>query len=148
MPKNEEKYLQIGELSKQTGIAVSALRYYQEVGLLEPCYISETKYRYYQPSDVALAKFIKKSQKLGFTLEEIKQILDERNAGRSPCPIVRSLAKHKIEELHSQIMELQKLEKELNDYIIEASQELESKADDKRICGLIDEASIKIDEDS
>ncbi len=138
MPKNQQNYVQIGELSKETGVAVSALRYYQEVGLLEPSYISETKYRYYQFSDIALAKFIKKSQKLGFSLDDIKQILNERHQGRSPCPKVRSLAKQKINKLHEQIEELRDLEKELKNYITEASAELESNSTDSHICGLID----------
>lgn len=143
MSKNQLNYLQIGELAKQTGIAVSALRYYQKVALLEPCYVaSDTKYRYYQPSDVALAKFIKKSQRLGFSLDEIKQILSERDAGRSPCPKVRLLAKRKIEDLHKQIAELQKLEQELNDYIVEASADLETDSCDKQICGLINTAKV------
>ena len=142
MPKNQQNYLQIGELSKEAGIAVSALRYYQEVGLLEPSYISETKYRYYQPSDVALAKFIKKSQRLGFSLDEIKQILNERHEGRSPCPKVRTLAKQKIDKLHEQIDELKKLEKELKDYIIETSNALDSSSSDNRICCLIDKAEV------
>ena len=123
MYQNKQDYLQIGELSKQSGIAVSALRYYQF-------------------SDIALAKFIKKSQRLGFSLDEIKQILNERYKGRSPCPKVRALAKHKIDKLHEQIDELKKLEKELKDYIVEAGAELESASTDKRICGLIDKANV------
>ncbi len=142
MLKNQQNYLQIGELSKQAGVAVSALRYYQEVGLLEPSYISETKYRYYQPSDIVLAKFIKKSQRLGFSLDEIKQILDERHEGRSPCPKVRTLAKRRINKLHEQIDELKKLEKELKDYIVEVGNELDSSFSDNRICCLIDKAKV------
>ena len=142
MSKDQQNYLQIGELSKQAGIAVSALRYYQEVGLLEPSYISETKYRYYQFSDIALARFIKKSQKLGFSLDEIKQILNERHQGRSPCPKVRTLAKQKIDKLHKQVDELKRLEQELKNYIVEASAELESGSSDKHICGLIDKVDV------
>ncbi len=142
MLKNQQKYLQIGELSKEAGIAVSALRYYQEVGLLEPSYISETKYRYYQFRDIALARFIKKSQKLGFSLDEIKQILNERHQGRSPCPKVRTLAKQKIDKLHEQVDELKRLEQELKNYIVEASAELESGSSDKHICGLIDKVDV------
>lgn len=142
MLKNQSNYLQIGELAKQTGIAVSALRYYQEVGLLEPSYISESKYRYYQFSDIVLAKFIKKSQRLGFTLDEIRQILNERLEGRSPCPKVRILAKQRIDKLHEQIDELKKLEKELKDYILKAGAELESNSTDNHICGLINKANV------
>ncbi len=142
MLKDQPNYLQIGELAKQTGIAVSALRYYQEVGLLEPSYISESKYRYYKLSDIALAKFIKKSQKLGFSLDEIKQILNERHEGRSPCPKVRTLARQKINKLHEQIDELKKLEKELKDYIVETNSAFDSSSSDNRICCLIDKADV------
>lgn len=138
--ENEQKYLQIGELAKVTGLAVSALRYYQELGLLEPNHVSErTNYRYYKQSDITLAKFIKKSQKLGFSLEEIKEILDERKQGRSPCPKVKALATKRIEDLHMQIEQLQKLEKELKLYITETKQELNSGPDAPEICQLIDE---------
>lgn len=137
--ENKQNHLQIGELSKETGVAVSALRYYQEVGLLEPCHISSrTKYRYYKISDISLAKFIKKSQKLGFSLDEIKEILNERDEARSPCPKVKKLAIKKINDLHSKIKELQQLEVELKQYITEAKTELETSPDSQEICGLID----------
>ena len=142
MSKNDGEYLQIGELSKKTGIAVSAIRYYEEVNLLEPSYRSDSKYRFYLPSDVSLVNFIKKSKSLGFTLDEIKSILKERDQGRSPCPVVRSLAKAKIKELQKKVDDLKQLEKELNDYIIEASSDLESGSKDSKICGLIDKAEI------
>ncbi len=142
MYQSKQDYLQIGELAQQAGVAVSALRYYQEVGLLEPSYISDSKYRYYQPSDIALAKFIKKSQRLGFSLDEVKQILNERHEGRSPCPKVRVLAKQKIDKLHEQIDELKKLEKELKNYIIETNSALDSSSSDNRICCLIDKAKV------
>jgi len=140
MSKNEPNYLQIGELSKQTGVAVSAIRYYQEIDLLEPSFCNDSKYRFYVASDVALVNFIQKSKRLGFSLEEIKSILKERDEGRSPCPKVRLLAKHKIAELQKKTAELKKLEEELNDYILEASSELESGSNDSKICGLIDKA--------
>ncbi len=140
MPENEQDYLQIGELSKQTGVAVSAIRYYEEVNLVEPSYRNDSKYRFYLQSDVTLVNFIKKSKGLGFSLEEIKSILKEREEGRSPCPKVRVLAKNKIIELQKKMSDLKKLEKELNDYIVEASSELESGSMDSKICGLIDKA--------
>lgn len=140
MFEKQQDYLQIGELSKQTGVAVSAIRYYEEVNLLEPSYRNDSKYRFYLPSDVALVNFIKKSKGLGFSLEEIKSILKERGEGRSPCPKVRVLAKNKINELQKKMSDLKKLEKDLKDYIVEASSELESGSADSKICGLIDKA--------
>lgn len=138
MSKNKQKYLRIGEISKKTGVAVSALRYYEEVGLLEPCYKSESNYRYYLDSDVLLVKFIKKSQHLGFTLEEIGDIFQERENGKSPCPKVRKLAQGKIDSLRKKVSELKKLERELKKYITEADSEINCLPDAKDICHMID----------
>lgn len=143
MSDSEKNYLKIGELSKATGVAVSAIRYYEEVNLLKPSFRNNSKYRFYEPGDVTLLNFINKSKRLGFSLEEIKAILHERDEGRSPCPLVRSFAKDKIETLQEKVKELQQLEHELNDYIVEASASLESDPADKKICGLIDEADSK-----
>ncbi|MEL6166233.1 MAG: MerR family transcriptional regulator, partial [Cyanobacteria bacterium J06628_3] len=58
---------------------VGNLRYYSDIGLLQPVYRGGNGYRYYAPNASEQVEFIKKAQALGFTLEEIKQILDIRN---------------------------------------------------------------------
>ncbi len=134
--------LRIGELAKETGVAVSALRYYEEINLVSPSLKSESKYRYYNPSDVILVKFIKKSQNLGFSLEEITEILAERHKGKSPCPKVRKIAEHKIAELKDKIKELKNLEKAINEYIVECSTELDSNPKDQSVCHMIDKVKL------
>jgi len=99
-------YLKIGELSKETDIPISALRYYEQIGLLLPAYKAESNYRYYKQSDIPLALFIKKAQYLGFSLEEIKEIIQERKSGKSACAKVRSFAQTKITELQEKMKEL------------------------------------------
>ncbi len=137
----ETKLLKIGEVSKATGVAISALRYYEELDLVQAQFKNDSKYRFYKDSDIALVKFIKKSQYLGFSLNEIKSILNERKQGKSPCPMVRKFAQEKVQTLQKQIQDLQKLEKELNKYIVEASKELEGQFKEAKICGLIENAS-------
>ncbi|GGD94100.1 MerR family transcriptional regulator [Paenibacillus nasutitermitis] len=62
----------IGRLSKETGITVRTLHYYDELGLLEPSYLSEAGYRYYEERDVMRLHEIVALKKLGFTLAKIK----------------------------------------------------------------------------
>lgn len=69
-------YLKIGELAKQTGLAVGTLRYYSDQGVLQPIERGNNGYRYYSEDASHQVEFIKKAQALGFSLEEIKQILD------------------------------------------------------------------------
>lgn len=139
--KNKNGYLKIGELSKETDVPVSALRYYEQIRLLEPAYKAESKYRYYRDSDISLAHFIKKAQYLGFTLEEIKEILNERKTGKSACPKVRLFAQKKITELQEKIIELKNLEKALKEYITECQPANEP--GDSSICKLVEKVKLK-----
>ena len=84
-------YLKIGELAKLTGLAVGTIRYYSDLGLLQPVQIGSNGYRYYSLDASQQVQFIKKAQTLGFTLGEIKQILDVRDRGEKLCNLVQSL---------------------------------------------------------
>ena len=71
-------YLKIGQLAKRS-LAVGTLRYYSDSGLLQPVQRGDNGYRYYGIDAARQVEFIKKAQTLGFTLEEIEQILDVRD---------------------------------------------------------------------
>ena len=107
--------LKIGEVSKQTGIAVGALRYYEELGLLSSKR-GENGYRYYLPSAVKQVRFIKKAQALGFSLEEVGEVLNVHRQGDVPCDLVRSLLQDKIEQLDRQIQEIETFKESLEAY--------------------------------
>ncbi|MBF2014822.1 MAG: heavy metal-responsive transcriptional regulator [Rivularia sp. T60_A2020_040] len=109
-------YLKIGELAKQTQLTVGTLRYYSDIGLLQPVHIGDNGYRYYAQNASEQVQFIKKAQALGFTLEEIKQILDVRNGGDIPCDLVQSLLNNKIEQLAIQIKQMTLFKGELEEY--------------------------------
>ncbi len=113
--KNSTKRLRIGQVSKQTGVAVGALRYYEELGLLTAMR-GKNGYRYYPPSAVQQVNFIKKAQSLGFSLEDIHQILTVHQKGNVPCDLVQSLLQEKIEQLESQIQEMLSFKHHLMQY--------------------------------
>ncbi|MGB3573148.1 MAG: heavy metal-responsive transcriptional regulator [Phormidesmis sp.] len=98
--------LKIGEVSQQTGVAVGALRYYEALQLLSS-ERGRNGYRYYSPTAVKQVQFVKKAQALGFSLEEIKQVLTVHQQGDVPCHLVQSLLQEKIEQLEAQIEEMQ-----------------------------------------
>ncbi len=107
--------LKIGEVSKQTGIAVGALRYYEKLGLLTSKR-GDNGYRYYLPTAVRQVLFIKKAQALGLSLEEIGEVLTVHEKGDLPCELVRSLLQEKIEKLTSQIQDMVNFKAELEQY--------------------------------
>ncbi|MEO0536669.1 MAG: heavy metal-responsive transcriptional regulator [Cyanobacteria bacterium P01_A01_bin.123] len=107
--------LKIGQVSKQTGIAVGALRYYESLGLL--CSErGENGYRYYPPAAVHQVQFIKKAQALGFSLEDIGEVLNVHHRGDVPCEFVQSLLQAKIEQIEDQIQQMMAFKANLEHY--------------------------------
>lgn len=135
--------LKIGEVSKQTGIAVGALRYYESLGLLNSTRGSNG-YRFYNPRAVHQVQFIKKAQTLGFSLEEIKEILGVHDRGEIPCDAVRSLLAEKIAQLEKTIQEAIAFKQELERYRDEWDTSPPT-ATANSICPLIEDVEIVAD---
>ena len=108
-------HLKIGEVRRQTGVAVGALRYYESLGLIHSDR-GDNGYRYYPQETVQQVQFIKKAQTLGFSLEEIREILNIHQQGDIPCERVQSMLQGKIEQLDHQIQQMMSFKSELEHY--------------------------------
>lgn len=108
--------LRIGEVAKQTGLAVGALRYYESLGLLTS-ELGNNSYRYYSPDAIHQVQFIKKAQAIGFSLEEIGEVMSLHEQGDTPCRLVRSLLQEKIDQLETQIAQMTAFKAELEEYL-------------------------------
>lgn len=71
--------LKVGDLAKQTGVSVRTLHYYDEIGLLSPSGRTESGYRLYATSDIMRLQQIVSLRQIGFSLEEIRECLEQRN---------------------------------------------------------------------
>ena len=105
--------LLIGEVARRTGASRKALRLYEEAGIVPAPRRSAAGYRIYDSETLALLAFVRQAQRLGFTLDEIKQIVDIRRTGRPPCPHVRDLVRRKAREVDRRIEELREVQKGL-----------------------------------
>jgi DNA-binding transcriptional MerR regulator len=107
------KPLFIGEVAARAGVNPKTIRYYEALGLL-PLPVREANgYRRYSPEAVRLISFVKQAQGLGFTLEEIKEILTIRRRGEVPCVHVRSLLQAKAAELDRKLEDLMALRRRI-----------------------------------
>lgn len=104
--------MRIGEAARQAGVSPHALRYYESLGLIR-CRRSGSGYRLYDRETVERVRFIRRAARLGFTLEEIAEILQLRDEGRAPCSQVVAWLDAKIEHLNAQIRALTGLRAEL-----------------------------------
>ena len=95
--------LRIGDVAARTGLTSPTIRYYESVGLLAPAPRSSTGYRHYSETTVEELRFIKKAQRLGFSLEEIGEILKLSRAGETPCAHVLDLAKRHLAAVDERI---------------------------------------------
>jgi len=97
----------IGVLAREAGVSAPTVRYYEEVGLLPPSSRTSGGYRRY--TDAA----IRKAQGLGFSLDEIREILKLSRAGEAPCGEVLTLARRHLEAVDSRIAQLQRFREHL-----------------------------------
>jgi len=97
--------MKIGELSKKTGVSIDTVRYYEQRSLIPPAARTQSGYRQYSDSDITRLTFIVHAKELGFTLEEIGQLLAISSDGRT-CTQVRAVAQAKAEEIKTRIQKL------------------------------------------
>jgi DNA-binding transcriptional MerR regulator len=134
----EQQLLKIGELAKQAGVAVGTLRYYESLGLLQPTLRSSSGYRYYTADAARRVQFIKKAQKLNFSLQEIQQILASRRQGITACPLVQNLLTQKIDFLEEEIQRMSAFKAELETYKQLWATQLSDHPNSDKLCSLIE----------
>ena len=97
--------LRTGEVAERAGVNIQTLRYYERRGLLREPTRSNGGHRLYPPDTVALLNVIKAAQRLGFTLDEVAELLDTGRR-RHPVPDLRQRAVDKIAEVEARIADL------------------------------------------
>lgn len=135
------KLLKIGEVAKQTGIGIETLRFYERSGLLDRPARTNAGYRLYNAEALLTLEFIKRAQTLGFTLNEIRQIIDDSRTGHSPCVEVREIVRARLRELDERLRQMQ----QYRDAMAQTLKSWDTKgASAGRFCGLIETSEIKI----
>jgi MerR family copper efflux transcriptional regulator len=138
--EEQKGMLKIGDVAKLSGIGIEALRFYEKSGLLEKPARTESGYRMYGREVLDRLAFIKQSQTLGFTLDEIRSIVEDARTGKSPCDDVREIVRHRLEELDERMREMRHYRKELAETLEEWDRKGQAPG---RICGLIEGTRIE-----
>lgn len=129
--------MRIGELARQSGVPASALRYYEQIGLLPVSPRKESGYREFHPDTLGLLGFVRAAQAIGLTLNEIREVIGIREGGRAPCLHVRDLVSRRRTDVRDRIAELRALEQDL-DRITEVAERIDpADCDPSGICGVI-----------
>ena len=106
--------MQIGELAHQAGVSVQAVRFYERKKLLPEVLRRPSGYREYDQNQLKQLRFIRQAKSLGFSLDEIRDIITSRGRGQCPCTDVIAIAERHLKDVNNQIRRLEKFKRELS----------------------------------
>ncbi len=132
--------LKIGDVSRRSGVGVEALRFYEKSGLLDSPARTHSGYRVYGEDVLERLAFIKQAQALGFSLEEVRRIVDDARKGESPCDEVREIVRRRLAELDERLRELRRYREELKQTLREWDEVGRAPG---HICGLIEGSGVE-----
>src|SRR5690606_5666676 len=108
MSKKEEA-MSIGELSKQAGVGIETIRYYERLNLLRPVARKDSGYRVFNRDSYKTLRFLKHAQELGFSLAEIRELLKLRADKESRCKDVQERAGRHLKDVEKKIAKLESI---------------------------------------
>jgi MerR family mercuric resistance operon transcriptional regulator len=103
----------IGKLADRTGVNIETIRYYERIRLLPPAPRSEGRQRVYSDAEVRRLSFIRRSRELGFSLDDVRALLDIAECASPGCSATKDITLHHLSNIRGKIASLKKLERAL-----------------------------------
>ena len=126
-----------GELAKAAGVSTDTLRHYERKGVLARPRRAPNGYRLYPENTLKRVLLVRRALSVGFTLDELARIFNEREKGGAPCRKVRQLVAEKLLNVEEQLKALAAVREELSQTLVDWD-ELLSKASAGTPVGLLD----------
>jgi DNA-binding transcriptional MerR regulator len=138
--QSADPYMRIGQLADRFDLNTKTIRYYEDIGLLPEPERTAAGYRLYAEADADRLRFIKTAQRLGLTLDDIREILAFKERGQTPCGYVHGLLRQHAQDLERRIAEMQALRDELL-VLVDRAQQLPTKG--TAYCALIEHRPVE-----
>lgn len=106
--------MRIGELAKATHTKVETIRYYEREGILPPADRTDGNYRDYSPTHLGKLIFIRRSRNLGFSMAQVRSLLEMSGDDDHPCEQVDTMARQHLDDINRKIVDLTALRAELS----------------------------------
>lgn len=116
------KAVTVGDLAKATGTKVETIRYYERIGLLPAPARTEGNYRAYTSEHLGRLSFVRRARHLGFTLEQVRDLLSLSDQKDRSCEAVDEIAREHLAEVDRKIADLKALRRELAGVISQCGQ--------------------------
>ena len=111
--------LSIGSLAKATGTKVETIRYYESIGLLAAPARTKNNYRAYTPEHLARLSFIRRARALGFSIDQVQELLELADQKDISCKAVDAIAREHLAEIDRKLRDLNTLRSELSNVIVQ-----------------------------
>jgi len=128
----------VNELAKRADAEPHVVRYYTRIGLLKPERNPENGYKLFAEKDLKKLKFIRQAKCLGYSLNEITEILSEAENGHSPCQRVREIISQRIVENRKKLNELVQLQHRMETALEQWEDMPDGTPDGDSVCILIE----------
>lgn len=132
-----EEVMRVAELAKLAGVGPETIRYYARMGLL-PERKHENGYRFFTNADMRRLRFVRSARLLGFRLKEVMEIIRMSEAGRSPCPRVRSILSARIDETSGELLRVAATYATMKHALTKWSRMRDGNPDGHEVCRLIE----------
>lgn len=110
-------FLNIGEAARRSGVSAKMIRHYESLGLLAAARRTDAGYRIYDARDVHTLQFVRRARRLGFSMEEVEQLLGLWQNRRRTSGDVRQIAQRHIADLDRKITEMQSMRRTLEELV-------------------------------
>ncbi len=130
--------MRVTDLARRAETTADTVRHYTGLGLLTPRRDPNNGYRQYDGTDLSRLRFAIKARSLGFTLGDVRELIEESEGGETPCPRVRSLIEARLGEVEARIRELSELSARMRTAMDDWSRAPDCHLGVGRVCGLID----------
>tara|TARA_Y100000817_G_scaffold133346_1_gene104359 strand:+ start:20 stop:412 length:393 start_codon:yes stop_codon:yes gene_type:complete len=127
--------MNIGKAAKLSGLTIKTVRYYSNIGIIEPYIAQNSGYREFSENDVAKLQFVGKARKFNFSIDECRELIALYENKERPSKEVKYLTTEKIAQIDKKLKELQSLKKQLHT-LVTACQ-----GDDRPNCPILDALS-------
>ncbi|ACP22298.1 transcriptional regulator, MerR family (plasmid) [Sinorhizobium fredii NGR234] len=125
--------MNIGQASRTSGVSSKMIRYYEQIGLIKPALRTASSYRTYGDNDIHTLRFVRRARDLGFSVEQIKELLALWRDRARASSDVKAVALEHVAELERKIAAIQEMTKTLKHLASHCH------GDDRPACPIIDE---------
>jgi Cu(I)-responsive transcriptional regulator len=131
------RLMNIGEAADAAGVSAKMIRHYEQIGLVPAAARTDSGYRQYSERDVSILRFIRQSRQLGFSMEQIANLLglwsDDRRASRE----VKALAQEHLDAIEEKMREMAEMQRALKRLVTSCH------GDDHPHCAILDELAVR-----